>query len=120
MTPLTLCLESTTGKLVKPDLYSLSRTRGPRISFLSTKTILDFATMSSPTVRVSKLIMAAMRLRSLVVRIDLGVRLRTSINSSSEVGVYLVGFAGVLGERYLSSLGSSHFTNFRNNDSNMI
>ena len=87
---------------------------------LSTKTILDFSTISSPTVRVSKLMMAAIRLRSLVVRIDFGVRLKTSMNSSREVGVYLVGFAGVLGERNLSSLGSSHFTNFRNNESNMI
>ena len=94
--------------------------RGPRTSFLSTNTILDFSTISSPTVRVSKLMIAAMRLRSLVVRIDLGVRLKTSINSSSEVGVYLAGFVGVLGERNLSSLGSSHFTNFRNNESNMI
>ena len=70
--------------------------------------------------RVSKLMIAAMRSRSLAVRIDLGVRLKTSMNSSREAGVYLAGFVGVLGVRNLSSLGSSHFTNFRNNEFNMI
>ena len=72
--PRTCLRELIIGKLVKPDLKSLSRVRGPRISVFLTKIILDFGIISSLTVRSSKLIMAAMRLRSLELRIDLGVR----------------------------------------------
>ena len=54
-----------------------------------------FLIMRSPTRCVSKFIMAAMRLRSLVLRMDLGVRLMTPIKSAREVGVYLGGDEGV-------------------------
>ena len=64
MIPMTSWWELMTGKLVKPDLKSLSRMRGPRISLLFTKTISDFDAISSETVRVSKLMMAAIRSRS--------------------------------------------------------
>lgn len=118
--PLTLPPLSTTGKLVKPDLYSLSRVSGPRISLWLTKIILSFLTMRSLTFLSSKLMMAAMRARSASLKIDLGVRRRTSINSSRVLGVYFGGLAGVFALRNLSSLGSSHLTNLRIKSSNMI
>lgn len=106
-----------TGKFVKPDLYNLSRTRGPKISFSFTKIILSFGAIRSPTVRLSKFMMAAIRLRSLVVRMSLGVRLMRSIKSGRVLGVYFVGdFEG----RYFSNFGSIIFVNFRINSSNML
>ena len=118
MIPLTLSRLSTTGKLVKPDLYSLSRTRGPSISLLFTNIILDFGIMRFSTLRSSKLIIAAIRLRSRLLKIDLGVRCKTAMNSSVVFGVYL-GAGAFLG-RYGSSLGSSHLTNLRISLLNMI
>ena len=120
MTPATLPLLSVTGKLVKPDLYNLSKTSGPRISLSFTKIILLFGTMGLPTVRSSKLMMAAIRSRSRLLRIVLGVRRRTSIKSARVLGVYFgAGAAGFL-LRYLSSLGSRNLTNFCINLSNML
>ena len=120
MTPATLPLLSVTGKLVKPDLYNLSKTSGPRISFLSTKTIWFLGIMRSATVRVSKLMMAAIRARSVLLRIVLGVRRSTSINSGKVLGVYLgVGAEDFFG-RYFSNFGSINLTNFRIISSNML
>ena len=67
--------------------------------------------MSSPIVRSSKLMMAAMRLRSRSDKILRGVRCNTLIKSSSDLGVYLVGFGVGLGARNFSSFGSSQWTN---------
>ena len=93
---------------------------GPRISLSLTKIILLFGTMRLPTVRSSKLMIAAMRSRSRLLRIVLGVRRSTSIKSAKVLGVYLgMGAAGFL-LRYLSSLGSRNLTNFRINLSNML
>ena len=82
--------------------------------------ILLLGTMRLPTVRSSKLIMAAIRSRSRLLRMDLGVRRSTSIKSAKVLGVYLgVDATGFL-LRYLSSLGSRNLTNFRINFSNML
>ena len=74
--------------------------------------------------RSSKLMMAEMRSRSWLFRIDLGVRCKTPMNSSRVLGVYWGALVGVLAEvlagRNLSSLGSSHRMNFRIIVSNMI
>ena len=111
-----------TGKLVKPDLYNLSRVRGPSISVALTKMIDSLLAMRSFTVRVSKLIIAAIRLRSLLLRMFWGVRFNKSMNSARDLGVYLTGWGlGVfLRGRYLSSLGSSQRVNFCIKLSNMI
>ena len=61
------------------------------MSLLLTKTILDLGTMSLSMVRSSKLIMAAIRLRSRLERILCGVRWSTPMNSSRVLGVYFCG-----------------------------
>ena len=75
--------------------------------------------------RSSKLIIAAMRARSLLLRMLRGVRCRTEMKSSRDLGVYLALAgcgSGLLGDlvRYLSSLGSSQRVIFRSKLSNMI
>ena len=74
--------------------------------------------MRSETLRSSKLIIAAMRSRSLELKIDLGVRCITPINSSRVLGEYL-GAGGFLA-RYFSNLGSRNFTIFCISLPNMI
>ena len=83
-----------------------------------TKTRFFLGIIRSPTFRLSKFIMAAIRLRSLALKMFLGVRRRTSINSSRDFGAYL-GAGDFLG-RYFSSLGSINLTNFFIKLSNMI
>ena len=70
-------------------------------------------------VRSSKLIMAAMRSRSLLLKILRGVRFNTSINSGKVLGVYLAGVVDFLA-RYFSSFGSINLTNFCSNLLNML
>jgi len=77
------------------------------MSLLLTKTMELLGTMRSATLRSLKLIMAAMRLRSVELRMDLGVRCKTPINSSVVWGVYLGFGVESLDVRNLSSLGSS-------------
>ena len=72
------------------------------------------------TLRSSKLMMAAMRLRSRLLRIDFGVRWRTPMNSSRDFGVNLGGVVEDCLVRNLSSFGSSQWTNFFNKLSNML
>ena len=48
--------------------------RGPSISVSPTKIILDFGTINSLIVRLSKLIIAAIRSRSRLLKMILGVR----------------------------------------------
>lgn len=86
---------------------------GPRTSLAFTKTMRDFGTISSPMVRSSKLMMAAMRLRSLLDKILCGVRCKTPIKSSRDFGVYFVGFGAGFGARNFSSFGSSQRTRLR-------
>ena len=117
--PLTLLLLSTTGKLVKPDLYNLSNTNGPRMSLLLTKSILSFGIIRSETLRSSKLMTAAIRARSVELKIFFGVRCKTPINSSIVLGVYL-GLTVDLDSRYLSSLGSRNLTILHKNSCHMI
>ena len=62
--------------------------------------------------------MAAMRLRSLLLKMSLGVRFKMSMNSARFLGVYLG--VGSLVWRYFSSLGSINLTNLRSRFSNMI
>ena len=70
--------------------------------------------------RSSKLMMAEMRSRSWLFRIDLGVRCKTPMNSSRVLGVYLGGLVGILAGRNRSSFGSSQRMNFLIKFSNMI
>lgn len=87
---------------------------------LLTKTMDFLGTMRSPTVRSLKLMIAAMRLRSVELKIDLGVRCKTPIKSAREWGVYcILGSVGA-GSRNDSNLGSSQRTIFRIILSNMI
>ena len=104
----------------------MSNTSGPSTSVFLTKTILDFGIMRSETLRASKLMMAAMRARSLSFKMSFGVRLRMSMKSVRDLGVYLGGvgglggLGGVLRARYFSNLGSSQRTNLCIKLSNMI
>lgn len=77
------------------------------MSLLFTKTMEFLGTMRSPTLRSPKLIMAAMRLRSVELRMDLGVRCKTPMKSSREWGVYLGCGVSALGSRNFSNSGSS-------------
>ena len=62
--------------------------------------------------------MAAIRLRSLVLKMFFGVRLRRAIKSGRLCGVYLG--VGALAGRYFSSLGSRNLTNLHISPLNMI
>lgn len=85
-----------------------------------TKTIFSFEIMRSETWRSSKLMIAAMRSRSLLLKMLFGVRWRTPMNSSRVFGVYLGAVVGVFGSRNLSSLGSRNLTIFLQKLNHMI
>ena len=70
--------------------------------------------------RVSKLMMAAIRARSVLLKILRGVRFNTSMNSGKVLGVYLGVGAGDFFGRYFSNFGSINLTNFRIISSNML